>query len=998
MSIPRLFYLLFTLLALHAVGQVELGDPIIQNFTAKDIGGENQCIEVMQASDGLIYVGNGAGVLVYDGARWFTIPIENNAFALAPYEDKVDGVIYVGGVETFGYLERGADGSMRYRSLLDRLDDRYKDFYMATSIARHYDHILILTRKYLFKYDGDTVVHVSTSTSGLLNQVKYLGEEGYFHHSGQVLSIDKQGVVSREVPERFKGWRLIQKNKNGWLVQSKDRQYYALDMESEQMLNNSQLFAGLAMNAINFVDEDLLSWNTTNDGFFVTNDRGDIQYQLDRSKGLISDFIYNVRKGTGDLYWVATDDGLGMYKDPRLVSQFSRRNELGTSIQCILRFQDRLHVGYNNGLQVLNSQDSPCRLTDPHSENFAIGLKVYNEKLFIASNEGFSVWYPDGSKQKVDNYSSRAILRLESDTSLFLVGRANSLDAFRMVGREVQFLGTLPNVKTEIRTLEQDEEGSVWVGTFIEGVLKVEVDMERFENSTVTRYGLDDGLTHLNDNEVFKIRSQMLFATPGGIKEYDHALGRFVPYYGFGKKYGDGSYWTYRLSYNEHRDEAWIMSYKPSEVARVRWEGDSAKVDDRRFRFLNYPIYWAYPEDNGVTWMGGPEGLIRYDANYERPPERTFDARVRQLRGNGDSLLFNGDAMGRLMLDKDINEVQFKVAAAFYELPEEVDYQYQLVGYDPDWTAWAKEADKSYTNLPGGSYDFLVRARNVYGEISTTARFPFEIGLEWYEAFWFKLLVAGAFLSLAYGSVRFLMVRKQILIARRERQIQEAVIAEQERGLEAVFIATEEERKRIAKDLHDGVGQQLSALKRGFETILEQVGLEQREKVLQLKGLVDETAKDTREISHQMMPRALTELGLVPAIEDSLNKTLRTADIQFEFEHFNLRGRYSERKEIAIYRILQELVNNIIKHSGADQVNVQLFENQDNLILIVEDNGRGLTNSSADGVGILNIKNRLNTFKGRVNLEPSIESGTIATISIPVGGEPSQQLNEKVID
>ena len=210
------------------------------------------------------------------------------------------------------------------------------------------------------------------------------------------------------------------------------------------------------------------------------------------------------------------------------------------------------------------------------------------------------------------------------------------------------------------------------------------------------------------------------------------------------------------------------------------------------------------------------------------------------------------------------------------------------------------------------------------------------------------------------------------------------MIYEQKKGLDAVFTATEEERKRIAKDLHDGVGQQLSALKRGFEDFTEHLNVDLKAKAKGLKNLVDETARDTREISHRMMPRSLTELGLVPAIEDLLNKTLSSLSIQFEFEHYNLKERYEERKEVAIYRILQELINNVIKHSGATLVNIQLFENQSSLILMVEDNGKGIQQSKTDGIGILNIKNRLNTIKGKVNLEPSADTGTIATISIPV--------------
>jgi len=219
---------------------------------------------------------------------------------------------------------------------------------------------------------------------------------------------------------------------------------------------------------------------------------------------------------------------------------------------------------------------------------------------------------------------------------------------------------------------------------------------------------------------------------------------------------------------------------------------------------------------------------------------------------------------------------------------------------------------------------------------------------------------------------------------RQKRILQEAVITEQERGLEAVFVATEDERKRIAKDLHDGVGQQLTALKRGFEELSKELVMEQQEQVNRLQGLLDETAHDTREISHRMMPRALTELGLVPAIEDTLNKALPPSSIQFEFEYFNLETRYDERKEVAVFRILQELVNNIIKHSGANHVNVQLYQSQRNLILVVEDNGQGMRKASADGIGILNIKNRINTLHGRVNLEATEDSGTTATVSVPV--------------
>jgi len=219
---------------------------------------------------------------------------------------------------------------------------------------------------------------------------------------------------------------------------------------------------------------------------------------------------------------------------------------------------------------------------------------------------------------------------------------------------------------------------------------------------------------------------------------------------------------------------------------------------------------------------------------------------------------------------------------------------------------------------------------------------------------------------------------------RKQSELQKAWIQEQEKGLEAVIEATEEERKRIAKDLHDGVGQQLSALKRGFEDLEGKLAAEEKEQAGGLKSLVDQTAADTREISHRMMPRVLMEMGLVPAIDDLLSKTLKHTSIEHEFEHYRLKPHYDERKEIAVFRILQELINNVIKHSGASLVNIQLMEIKSKLVLTVEDNGSGFKGDHQSGLGMMTIKNRLNVLKGDLSFEPSPNAGTVARVSIPV--------------
>jgi signal transduction histidine kinase len=218
-----------------------------------------------------------------------------------------------------------------------------------------------------------------------------------------------------------------------------------------------------------------------------------------------------------------------------------------------------------------------------------------------------------------------------------------------------------------------------------------------------------------------------------------------------------------------------------------------------------------------------------------------------------------------------------------------------------------------------------------------------------------------------------------------------AIIVEREMGIRAVLLATEEERKRIAKDLHDGVVQGLTGLKlRIAKPTAQTIRLAHRTRSrIQRNGLyVRRVHRRVRTISHRMMPRALSELGLVPAMADLLDKTLGQANIQFQFEHHKVEGiRFDETVEVSLYRIAQELITNIIKHAQAQAVSVQLLKTASHLVLVVEDNGKGFAyedQTNRNGIGLMNISSRAKALHGEVTYVPSPLQGTVATIRIPL--------------
>ncbi|MEQ8237806.1 MAG: sensor histidine kinase [Cyclobacteriaceae bacterium] len=241
-------------------------------------------------------------------------------------------------------------------------------------------------------------------------------------------------------------------------------------------------------------------------------------------------------------------------------------------------------------------------------------------------------------------------------------------------------------------------------------------------------------------------------------------------------------------------------------------------------------------------------------------------------------------------------------------------------------------------------------------------------------------LIGGLVIVLLAGFIFYNQYKNK-----QQRKLQAAILQEKERGFETVLTATEEERSRISKELHDGIGQQLSALKLGLQSVSKSIGDEnQRKQLDEIATSFSKSAEEVRHISHQMMPRALMEKGLVEAIEDLLQSSFQYTDTTYSFEHHNITGRFEERIEVSIYRVIQELINNIIKHAGAQTVTVQLIKQKGNLLLFLEDNGKGMNEESTKGHGLLNIKSRLDMINGSVDYAPSPESGTSVTIKIPI--------------
>jgi histidine kinase len=208
------------------------------------------------------------------------------------------------------------------------------------------------------------------------------------------------------------------------------------------------------------------------------------------------------------------------------------------------------------------------------------------------------------------------------------------------------------------------------------------------------------------------------------------------------------------------------------------------------------------------------------------------------------------------------------------------------------------------------------------------------------------------------------------------------------------IIKTQEyERKRIAEELHDGMGYLLSTLKLNLTALKEERQAhagEPQEFLENSLSLLEDSFKELRSISNNLMPDFLHQYGLLKGLEELCNKIRATGRIDITYKHFNIEGKFTKVSEIEIFRVLQELINNVLKHAHASLIELQIIRQGQVLVITLDDDGKGFNyeekvKDKSGGRGLLNIINRVRFLKGSVNFESS-PKGTIVIIRLPIKG------------
>lgn len=248
-------------------------------------------------------------------------------------------------------------------------------------------------------------------------------------------------------------------------------------------------------------------------------------------------------------------------------------------------------------------------------------------------------------------------------------------------------------------------------------------------------------------------------------------------------------------------------------------------------------------------------------------------------------------------------------------------------------------------------------------------------------------LLAGIVLLIVFISLLVLSAWLRIRLKQKAR-FQQEIMKQQELASKAVMAAEEKERQRIARDLHDGVGQMMSVAKMNlsaFESDLKFVNADQQESFEKIISLVDESCREVRNVSHNMMPNALLKNNLAIAIKDFIDK-IEKRSLKVRVYTEGLDDRMDSNLEIILYRVIQECVNNVIKHAEASRLDISVLKDKQGISATIEDNGKGFDIGDKDrfeGIGLKNIITRIEYLKGIVDFDSSPGRGTLVALNVP---------------
>jgi len=800
----------------------EAGKVFITNYRPKDYGAHAQNLAIVQDNRGVMYFGNVRGVLEYDGVSWRLIQLPNKSLVRSLAKDE-NGRIYVGGVGDFGYLAPDSIGQMRFVSLLAHVKEADKEFADVWITGVTPQGVYFQAANALFRWANQRIdvwkPRTSFHLSFIVRETLYVRQwqTGLMRMAKDSLQLVPEG--ERFADERI--YLMLPFDEKNILIGSRAQGLFLHDgaalkpvrTEADAFLAANQLYLPGAK-----LHDGTLALGTLRGGVAIIDRQGRLLRVINKAAGLLNETVSSLFTDREGALWLALDNGLARVEAVSPFTFFDEQSGLKNPLAYLLRHHGIFYAATNVGVFYLHAASREFRPV-AGIEAQCLSLLPMDDMLLAATLDG--VYRIEGDradfvKPSVNNsYRALVLYRSRQNNRRIFVGLDNGLAALRFESGEWIDEGKVNGVQERIIRLFENPPGSLWLGTSASGVRRVDIagleqNQNAVKNAKVEAFGVGQGLPS-GGVAVFAVADKEYFVSQDGVFRFDDERRRFFPDSTFNLVSFGGSVEEYFLR-EDHAGRVWINFGRETAVARSQaglpGQGGGYLADNTVSKnptppdqpgagaplrkFSNDPFFCIYPEPDGIVWLGGPNGLIRYDTNVAPDSAAPYPALIRRVIVGEDSLLFGGavETFGpNVSTDPNVSTapnvptlpfvdhaIRFEFAAANYEEAADNQFQTFLEGFDkfrPAGALWSRETKKEYINLPPGEYRFHVRAKNIYERLSDEAVYAFKILPPWYRSWWAYLAYVFAAGAIIVGLIRFRTRQLQARSETLEKTVQE---------------------------------------------------------------------------------------------------------------------------------------------------------------------------------------------------------------------------------
>jgi signal transduction histidine kinase/ligand-binding sensor domain-containing protein len=501
-----------------------------------------------------------------------------------------------------------------------------------------------------------------------------------------------------------------------------------------------------------------------------------------------------------------------------------------------------------------------------------------------------------------------------------------------------------------IRSLYEDADGVLWIGSYDGG-------LTRLKDGKFTIYTTQDGLS---SNGVFCI--------------LEDSHGWF---------WINSNQGIYRVSRRELNDFADGKTRSLNSIAYNKQDG-LLNVEGNGGR---QPA--GTKSADGRLWFPMAEGIAVIDpesvaTNPRPPPVLIEDVMIERASVTNEVFQSVVAQQSEITLAPGQNNLEINYTALSFINSEQLRFKYKLENLDSDWNEVGTRRTAYYSYLPPGEYVFRVIAANrdgIWNEQGTS--FKIRVFPPFYRTWWFLLIAALLFVALI-ALVFFLRIRQLNLKALQKEEFTRQLIDSQEL-----------ERGRIAAEMHDGLSQSLAIIKNRAMLSLSKLH-DQNYTSEQLREIAEastEAIDEVKEIIYDLRPIQLDRLGLTGAIEDIAEKIAEINDLKLSKTVADIDNIFSKQSENSVYRIVQESLNNIVKHSKATTIELIIKKMETKIEIVIKDDGAGFEPDSVKGnrrkigFGLIGMSERAKLLGGQTSIESAKDAGTTVSITLPISAK-----------